>query len=277
MRMSGLRLAAEEDLDEIASILAAGRRQLAEWSPLWWRSVPGADEIQRLWLAHLLQLDGPAVRVLADGDVVVGCAISVPQSGQWFIDDIGVASPDRWSDHGVALLSAIPERPALTCIATSDQQRARAALTAGLRRRSQYWLRSVGSSGALPVSCELARDTNIPTGAAHTFGGSLDPWADGALSFGVAGAGLVAGSPSVAAPPIYGGGGTVCIVDRVVGSDRGLLVDCALASSAQRGDVVLNVVAAEEDLELQRLLAEQNFVATVDVFGWPRAPRRSFR
>ena len=58
------------------------------------------------------------------------------------------------------------------------------------------------------------------------------------------------GSPSLSAPPVYEAAGTVCVVDRLVGPDRARLLAAASAGAAERGDVLLNVVAATTDDEL---------------------------
>lgn len=261
-----VRLAAPEDLNSIVALTAASRRRLATWAPLWWKPAASADEMHRLWLAHLITAERPVVRVATNGGDVVGCAISMPQLGQWFIDDVAVVDDDRWSDDGVDLLEAITERPALTCVPTAHLARRATSLAAGLHHTSSYWIRPT-TSGSSVAMAPLAPDTPVPTPPLHTFGGALDPWAADALSF-VADGGLLVGSPPFPAPPVYGPGGTVCIVDRVVGHAAALL-EQALAASGARGDVLMAVVADVGDRPLRSALQELEFARTVDVFTWP--------
>jgi hypothetical protein len=262
-----VRQATPEDLSAIVALTATSRQRLAEWAPHWWRPAPGADEVHPLWLAHLIQTEGPVVRVVTDGGDVVGCAISMPQPHQWVVDDVVIAHDDAWSDAGLDLLEAVAERPALTCVPTAHLARRAGSLAAGLHHTSSYWIRGTASETTRPLP-PLPPGTAVPAPPPHTFGGPLDPWAEGALSFVDADGGLLVGSPPVTAPPVYEATGTVCIVDRVVGRPAPLL-ERALDASAARGDVLLAVVAAVDDRPLRSGLHELDFVRTVDVFAWP--------
>jgi hypothetical protein len=266
-----IRPAVEDDLESIAALTATGRRRLAGWSPVWWRQAAGADDLHPLWLRHLLDSEGPVMRVAVDDEVgtVVGCAASMPQPGQWVVDDMAVVDDTRWADVGVALFGSVEERPALTCIPTADVARADAARSAGLRRVSSYWIRTTEPTVPTESGPVGPDGLDIPAAPPHSFGGSLDARADGALVLVDDRGGLVVGSPSTPAPPVYDPGGTVCIVDRVTGHDRGRLLREASAAAEGRGDVLLTVVAAEEDGELQRLLDVAGFERTVDVHAWP--------
>jgi hypothetical protein len=85
-----IRTAGDHDLDAIVGLTAEHRNHLAEWAPAWWRKADGADELHPLFLGYLIGNEEAVVRVVeANGDVV-GCAISMPQGAQWFIDDIAV-------------------------------------------------------------------------------------------------------------------------------------------------------------------------------------------
>lgn len=265
MRM--VRLATLEDLGAIAALTAATRRRLAAWAPAWWPPAAGADERHPLWLAHLIQSAGPVVRVVTEGGDVVGCAVSMPQPQQWFVDDVAVADDEDWSDAGVDLLEAVTERPALTCVPFAHLARRATSLAAGLHHASSYWVRGT-TSGAPQKVTLLDPATPVPPAPPHSFGGQLDPWADGALSFGDGDGGLLVGSPPVTAPPVYDPGGPVCIVDRVVGHAVPLL-QRALDASGARGDVLLAVVADVGDRPLRSALQELDFERTVDVFTWP--------
>ena len=208
------RLATLADVDRIAALTATVRQLLATWSPVWWRQSAAADRLHPLWLSHLVESDEAVVRVVEDTDEVVACAASLHQGGIWLIDDVAVISDARWPDAGSVLIDAIEERPALNCVPTAHTERRRICDSAGLRAVSSYWIGSSeqGDERVSPIETGI----DIPPNPPHTFGGSLDPWAEGALTI-AGGQGLLVGSPSVKAPPVYDPGGTVCIVDRVVG------------------------------------------------------------
>lgn len=266
-----IRRATEADLDRIVSLTEAYRLRLAEWSPTWWRPSAAAGDLHPFWLAHLLGGDGPILRVAVDASDVVACAVSMPQQEQWFIDDVAVEGDGPWLEGGIALLRAIPERPALTCVPTSDPRRAEASLAAGLAHLSSYWVASIdpGCEPALDASPALDDDLDRVLAPPHSFGGRLDPEAEGALVFGDGLGGVVVGSPPSSAPPVYDPGGTVCLVDRIDGTDRAALLTTAMAAAARRGDVLMNVVASVDDLTLQHVLNEAGFRRTVDVYCWP--------
>lgn len=263
-----VRPATEGDLDLMVALTSANRHRLAQWAPRWWRVSAAADETHAAWLRYLVRGAGPVVRLAEEAGAVVGCAVSVPQPGRWSIDDVAVSNDDRWDDVGVALLAAIPERPALTCVPTAHAARAGATTKAGLRCASSYWIRAT-EPGVTGPRRPLPGDLLVPDAPPHTFGGPLCPTAEGALAFADHDDGLVIGSPSITAPPVYDPGGTVCVVDRIVGRDRGSLLVTTLAAAAQRGDVLLNVVVATHDVELQDRLAGAGFARTVEVYVWP--------
>jgi hypothetical protein len=271
MRM--VRQATPDDLDAVVALSAASRRRLAAWAPAWWRPAAGADEIHPRWLAHLIRAPEPIVRVATNGGHVVGCSVSIPQAQQWFVDDVALADDARWGDDGLDLLEAVTERPALTCVPTAHLARRATSLAAGLHHLSSYWIRATTGGGAHDLP-PLAPDTIVPPAPPHTFGGALNPSADGALTGSDGDGGLLIGSPSTTAPPVYDPGGPVCIVDRVVGHAVPLL-EGALDASGARGDVLLCVVAAVGDRVLNNGLHDLGFVRTVDVFAWPSQRMRA--
>lgn len=264
-----VRPAVADDVACLAALGAAHRRRLAGWSPTWWHVAAGADAIHPLWLGHLVGDDGTVVRVVEDDGDVVGGAVSVRQPEQWFVDDVVLADDAAWPTAGTALLRATEERPALTCVPHAHTARVRASEAAGLDRVSTYWIRSCGvvsteGAGGLTLR-PVPPGAAVPPAPRHTFG-ALDPGADGALAF-AAGAGIVVGSPSVPAPPVYDPGGTVVVVDRVAGGDRAALLRTTLTAAAARGDVLVAVVAAHDDEELEASLATEGFDRTVDVYA----------
>jgi hypothetical protein len=266
------RLATSSDLESIVAMTTESRYRLADWSPVWWRVAPRADADHPAWLGRLIDMDGPVVRVVvANGGDVVGCAFSMPQRSQWFVDDVALVRDGLWETEGAVLMGSVRERPALTCVPASHSARARASESFGLELVSSYWIRATTDSNAKVES--LRGDLDIPPAPPHTFGGGFDPLTEGALSF-QRGDGFVIGSPSISAPPVYDPGGTVTVVDRIVGSDLVDQVSAALGAAFRRGDVLLNAVAAADDHPLQEVLAERGFDRTVEVYRWPSGQRR---
>lgn len=263
---SCVRTAELIDVPAIAALTRAHRHRLASWAPRWWAPSIAADEIHPLWLEHLVRNGAGALRVVVSGGEVVGCVGVMPQGDQWFIDDVAVVDESMWTDVGAVLVRKIPERPALSCVATADRQRAEAFEAAGSRAVSSYWIRptETGPFDAKPIVAGVS-DQPRP---AHTFGGAFAPAAPGALACTTA-AGSISGSPSVTAPPVYDPGGTVGVIDFIAGDDLRALVTTALAASAARGDVLLNVVCGHDNPTLASALGEAGFDRTVEVHRWP--------
>jgi hypothetical protein len=163
----------------------------------------------------------------------------------------------------------VDERPALLCVPTADETRAAACADVGLRVVSSYWIcEATGDPGE--AASWAAVPAGVPAAPPHTFP-PTGTGRDGELVI-VAEAGLVLGSPSIPAPPVYDPGGTVCIVDRVVGSgahDRAALVGTAVSAAAERGDVIVAIVVGAADAELASAVAGVGFTRIVDVHAWP--------
>lgn len=262
--MAEVRIATAGDLDAIAALTARRRQRLAGWSPRWWRKAAGADDLHPLWLGHLIGTDGPVVRVVEDAGAVVGCAISMPQPAQWFVDDVAMADDALWPTAGAALLAGVAERPALTCVPTADDAARAGMAEAGMDLVSTYW---IGDAAAGPLPGH-AKPADLAPGPPHTFGGALDPTSPGAIVL-ASDDGLAVGSPSFPPPPVYGDGSTVCIVDRLTGTDRATLLAGVRAAAAERGDHLVCVVVPADDDALTDVVADAGFVRTVDVHRWP--------
>ena len=101
LSVMSIRLAAESDLDAVVRLTTAYRERLAGWAPRWWRKSSSADQAHPGWLAHMLRSEQFTFRVVEVDGVVEGCAVSVPQKAQWFIDDVAVIDDDRWPSGGV--------------------------------------------------------------------------------------------------------------------------------------------------------------------------------
>jgi hypothetical protein len=253
-----VRVAGHDDLGAITELTRKLRHRLADWSPAWWRMREGADELHPRWLQHVVGTG--AFRVVVDDTTVVACAAVVAPLGDWCLDDVAIDDDARWPAVAGALFAAVTERPALTCLATADVVRADAFLAAGTTPASTYWIgRPV--AGTYTPGPSIAAVAPAPP---HTFGPGFDPSGPASLFVG-SGGGYAIGSPSVPAPPVYDPGGTVAIVDRVVGDDLGAVIRAASAAAAARGDVRLNVVCGAGDDRLAEALAVTGLERTVEV------------
>jgi hypothetical protein len=265
-----VRRATSEDVGTISGMTAASRRRLAAWSPRWWNPSAGADALHPQWLRYLVESAAATVRVVEDDTVgVVGCAVSLRQSDQWVIDDVAVADDRLLTTAGRVLLQSVDERPALLCVPTADEPRAATCADVGLWVVSSYWICETTASHAADTLPAVVPE-GIPAAPPHTFP-PTGSGRDGELVV-VGDAGVVLGSPSLPPPPVYDPGGTVCIVDRVVGTgadDRATLVRRALAAAGVRGDVIVAIVVGAADDELASVVAGVGFTRIVDVRAWP--------
>ena len=256
-----VRDANEHDLDAILQLTTANRRLLASLEPWFWRPSERADALHALWITHLVKSLETPTRVALDGETVAAFAVSNPQPQCWFVDDVCASD---WAGAGVALLAGIPERPALACLARADEARVRAGEAAGLRRAGSYRaLRLEAITGA--ASDQAARPPELAPPPAHTF-----PIPEEARVFVAdAAGGYAVGSPPFAPPPIYDGGGPVCVIDRIIGEDReGLLLQMLRVARA-RGDAAAIVVVDEPDRELAAILDAFDARHPVDLYRWP--------
>jgi hypothetical protein len=258
-----VRPAEPSDLDAVAVLTARHRAELAAWSPVWWRPSVGADDIHRAWLEQLLGRGDVVSRVVEDDGRVVGCALTVPHGEQWLVDDVAF---DGVGTAGGALLAAIEERPAVLCIATADMTARQLARDARLDIVATYWI-------AAPVAAPGATFTtsggaDLPASPPHTFAAAFEH----ETAVLETSDGLVVATGSLPAPPIYDPRGTVCVVDRVVGTGRGRLLAAASAAAHERGDGLIAVVCAATDRELERRLTSAGFTRTVELVAWPSWP-----
>jgi hypothetical protein len=266
-RPSVARAATADDLDAVVDLLRARRSQLAGWAPIWWRPAKGADEVHRLWLGHLIDSRDVVVRVVEGaGGEVAGCVAAVPQVWGTLVDDLAVAGDADQVATAAALLEAVPDRPARVCVPAADAASADAAGLVGMFAVSSYWVALVGDGGP-PAPRPRSVPANLPPPVPHTFGPPFPPDVEGALLVADE-RGIVVGSRSIVAPPVFDPGGTVAVVDRLHGPDRETAVAAARQEAGARGDAVLAVVAAAGDGALASALAAGGFQHVVDVYAW---------
>lgn len=266
-----VRRATPDDLPAVVSLTRRARRLRAEWEPEYFRPAADADRAHEAYLRELVGSDDRAVpRVVASDGEVVGCAVLLPLGDGWVVDDAAPADQGWWSDGMVELFRSVRERPAITCVPRADMRAAGCCSTVGLRVRSSYWLRRLdGERSAAPSDVTLvAGPDGLRAAPDHTFG-AIDPEADGVTVLGGRSSGYAVLAASRPAPPVYDPGGTTALVDLVTGSRRGDLVDAVTAAAAERGDVQLVVVCADDDPALEDALVDRAFHRVVDVYRWP--------
>ena len=267
-----LRPATSEDLDTVISLTRAYRRQLAEWSPVYFNPRSEADENHAAFLAFLVGADQHLTSVLTEEDEVIGFFVLIDQGVHRWVDDLSLSVPQLWRD-AMQTLSSQVSPPWITCVCSSDADRLQGLEEAGLKRQSTYYSRvlnpdQITAKNPGPADTEASLPTDYkPSGPRHTFGGSsFSPEAPGALVIVDQVHGYVIGSPS-AEPPIYDPGGPTCVIDQVIGSNQDLLVTQAMKKAEQRGDAQVIVVCAAGDQELASALADLDFKAEVHLLG----------
>lgn len=180
--MAGLRAASSEDVDEIARLLDAKRREYETYSPVFWR--PAADAItkHKLFLEALITQGGPITLVQPGDDGLDGVIVALRRSDDWLVDDFAVRSPERWTQAGRALLDEVCTRadgvPVTVVCGHRDEPKRALLHDGGGVLREQWWVRAL--AGVEP-----------------------DSDSDPALAAGAVGRLLTA-------PPVYDPGGPVC-------------------------------------------------------------------
>ncbi len=267
-----IRPATSDDLDTVISLTRAYRRQLADWSPVYFNPRSGADENHAAFLAFLVGSDQHSTSVLTKDDEVIGFFVLIDQGIHRWVDDLSLSVPQQW-ENAMQTLSSQVSPPWVTCVCSSDTDRLHGLQASGLNRLSTYYSRmlnpgQITAKNPGPKDTEASLPTDYkPSGPRHTFGGSsFSPEAPDALVIVDEVHGYVIGSPS-AEPPIYDPGGPTCVIDQVVGSNRAQLIEQAASKAGQRGDAQIIVVCAEADQALESVLLHLGFKAEVHLLG----------
>ena len=264
--MTTVRAATIDDLEPIVAMTRAQRRQLARWSPVYFRPRAGADEAHAAFLAFIVESHDHDTVVMDDDGDVFGFFVRIGQERHLWIDDLCVAGPERWPETIRLVVESSPA-PWVTCVAAEDHRRRHELGAAGLREISTYYVKAtagIAPKAAAGGAVEAGHRGDAP---AHTFGGrpfSAD--LPGALVVTDGRGGLAIGSPS-ASPPLYDPGGPTCVVDQVRGRDRARLVDDAVAAAAGRDDAQVVVVCGHDDPELAEVAHAAGFTPEVIVIG----------
>ncbi|MEZ5225356.1 MAG: hypothetical protein R2710_01430 [Acidimicrobiales bacterium] len=177
-----------DDVAAVEALLAAKRRQLAEWSPQFWRTAAGAVEVHELFLQWLLSDDANVGLTTADVD---GVLIATPRDGAWLIDDFAVSGPGAWSTVGRALLEHAREQlgAGISVVCASRDVEQRALLdTCALVPYEEWWVADpalvatfaspAAASGDLPVASIVPAppvyDPGGPVALVSTWDGERD-------------------------------------------------------------------------------------------------------
>lgn len=248
---------------------SAMRRQLAAWSPMYFRPREGADEAHAQFLEFVIDSPDQQASVFVLDDSVVGFFRQAYLPHHIWVDDLCLRDPILWEEAARTLVDSMGSTSWVTCVSPHGADRLDALSSAGLTPISTYWSKSLPSSPSMP---EIEETPSIPeqrpTGPAHTFGGvAFDPAIPGALVACDEYGNYAIGSPSVE-PPIYDPGGPTSVVDQLGGPDRGVALDLAQSAAAARGDAQLVVVLASDDRELRRDLKAKSFQLQVVLLAW---------
>jgi GNAT superfamily N-acetyltransferase len=152
-----IRPAIAADVDAIAAMASARRRQYAEYQPVFWAPAPKAEELHKPYLAKLIGEEKVISLVAEDAGIVTGFVIAMivgapgvydPGGATGQIDDFVVA-PGRWDSTGRDLLAAVLQRAAdrgavqaVVVTAHLDADKREALRASGLSIASEWWVTS---------------------------------------------------------------------------------------------------------------------------------------
>ncbi|MXZ86386.1 MAG: hypothetical protein F4Z02_12115 [Acidimicrobiia bacterium] len=255
-----IRETGAEDLEEVIRLTSATRRQLAAWSPVYFRPREGADVAHAQFLEFVVGSSDQQASVFVINDSVVGFFRQADLPKHVWVDDLCLRDPGLWNEAARTLVECMGSTSWVTCVSPHDADRLDALSSAGLAPISMYWSKSLPSSPSMLETEEAPTvPEDRPAGPTHTFGGiAFDPGAPGALVACDPEGNYAIGSPGVE-PPIYDPGGPTCVVDQLGGPDRGVALDLGHSAATARGDAQLVVVSAADDEELRYELETKGF------------------
>jgi GNAT superfamily N-acetyltransferase len=150
-----IRPATAADLDAIAALASAKRRQYASYQPVFWAPAPDAEKVHRPYLAKLIDNEDVITLVSETSGAVTGFVIAFigdapavyhPGGRTCQIDDF-VVEPGRWKSAGTQLLRAATElaasRGAIQVVVVTghlDLEKREALETCGLSIASDWWV-----------------------------------------------------------------------------------------------------------------------------------------
>jgi hypothetical protein len=265
-----VRSATVDDFEQIVTLTTRRRRELAKWEDRYWCPSDGIDERHPLFLRWCIDASSGCVPiVVALGEQVVGCLFQHDRPDHLFLDDFCVVE-GQWEVAGDLLLGTVSptNKPAFICAPTKDLAQHDWLATTNFVRASIFWAISLVEWGR---SDPDSRPSKVPfpnlvvRAPQHVFG-PIDSATKGGLRVSTID-GYALGSASVI-PAAYNPGGPTTVIDRVVGPDRGGVIDTVLEAAAQRGDAQAVFVSAHMDVELADLLGNRG--ATNPVTLWSK-------
>lgn len=162
-----IRPAIAADVDAIASMASARRRQYALYQPVFWAPAPDAEEIHKPYLAKLVDHQDVVTLVAEESGTVTGFVIATiggapavynPGGQTCQIDDF-VVEPGRWNSTGTHLLAAALEhaaqRGAVQAVVVCghlDAEKREALRASGLSIASEWWVTSALASTDKPAA-----------------------------------------------------------------------------------------------------------------------------
>lgn len=152
-----IRPAIPADVDAIAAMASARRRQYAQYQPVFWAPAPNAEELHKPYLARLIGEEKVISLVAEEAGIVTGFIIAMivgapgvydPGGATCQIDDFVVA-PGRWESTGKDLLAAAlghaAGRGAVQAVVVTahlDVDKREALRASGLSIASEWWVTS---------------------------------------------------------------------------------------------------------------------------------------
>jgi hypothetical protein len=151
--------ATHEDVDEVAALADARRREYERYEPAFWRPAEDALERHRTYLDGLVDADDHVFLVVRGagrlsgfivGRLVAAPPVYEPGGLTCLVDDFAVAGPELWGSVGLALLRALGEHAgrrgavqAVVVTAQLDVAKRRALEAAGLTVASEWWVAAI--------------------------------------------------------------------------------------------------------------------------------------
>ena len=152
-----LRAAVAADVDAMTAIASQRRSQYARYQPVFWRPAATAEQVQRPYLAQLIDDQDVITLVSEETGIITGFVIATlggappvyePGGRTCNIDDFVVA-PGRWASTRVQLLRSaiehVRDRGAVQAVVVTahlDQDKREALQACGLSIASEWWITS---------------------------------------------------------------------------------------------------------------------------------------
>jgi GNAT superfamily N-acetyltransferase len=152
---SGPDEATHADVDHVADLAAARRRDYESHQPLFWRQAEDAVTRHTAYLhglvddpdhIFLVARGGGRARGFVIGRLVPAPAVYEPGGLTCLVDDFAVATPDDWTSVGLSLLRAVVDRArargavqVVVVTGRHDDAKRHALEAAGLTVASEWW------------------------------------------------------------------------------------------------------------------------------------------